>query len=247
MKIFRLGRAASVAAACIAAATLSASPSSANTGGISFSLVGYEVNDHVIRSGGCRNVPVAATHNAPPQVDDVTASVEVWKGSKYVDTVTLMDDGPGRLSGNFYYCPFKGVGTFRLGPAEVDWTNCCSTDDFLSGTFTSSASASFAAMQASTMSRPTWSKKRGVATITGKGRYFSVDDSQWRRDPKGMRSSLQRRSSSNSPWKTIKRGKSDKRGKVAFKVRAKKRMQYRIVSSQTRVSFSGTSSVITRR
>jgi hypothetical protein len=226
---------------------MTVSPSSADTGGIGFSLTGIQAADHVIRSGGCHSVPVTVTHNAPPQVDDISAEVEVWNGSKFVDTVYVTDDGPGRLTGSFYYCSFKGFGTFRLGPAEVDWSSCCDADAFLSGSFTSQVSTTFTAKQASSMSKPKWSKKKGVATVTAKGRWFSVEASRWRADPKGVRSTLQRRSGSSASWKTVKSARSDKKGVVRFRIKPKSRAQYRVVSAESKAAYSGISPVITRR
>lgn len=225
---------------------MAGAPAQADTGGITFDITSIQASDHAIRSGGCKSVPVTATHNAPAMVDDVSANVEVWNGSKYVDSFYMTDAGPGRLAGEFYYCPFKGFGSFRVGPSEVDWSSF-SGDNFYSGTFNSAATTRFSVKQASTMSRPKWSKKGRVATVTARGKWYSVDASRWRRDPKGVVSSLQRRANSSAAWKTLKTARSNKKGVVTFKLKPKARMQYRVVSRETKGSFAGISSTITRR
>jgi hypothetical protein len=244
LRLLRAG--AGIVAAGLAASVMAIAPAQADTGGITFNLTGIQASDHSVRSGGCHSVPVTATHNAPPSVDDISADVEVWNGSKYIDTISLNDDGAGRLSGEFYYCTFKGFGNFRLGPSEVDWSSY-SSDDFLSGKFTDSTSARFAVKQASAMSRPKWSKKGRIATVTAQGKWYSIEDSRWKKDPKGIVSSLQRRPNSASGWKTLKTARSNKKGVVTFKVKPKKRMQYRVVSRETKNAFSGVSPTITKR
>lgn len=231
----------------VIAATLLAGPASAaNTGGITFDLTSVQVADHAIRSGGCHSVPITATHSAPPQVDEVTATFEVWHGSEYIGSTYLTDARPGVLTGSFYYCSYQGVGSFRAGPAEVDWSSSTG-DEFLSGEFVSSAQASFAVKQASAMAKPKWSKKGKVATITAKGKWFSVDASKWRKDPKGAVASLQRRVSSSAPWRVVKTDRADRKGVVVFTMKPKKRMQYRVVSRATKNSFEGVSPTITKR
>jgi hypothetical protein len=232
----------------LALSTISVAPAQADDGGIRFDITSIQASDYAVRSGGCHSVPVTATHNAPASVDDIDMRTEVWRGSKYIETISLSEDGPGQLSGEIFYCPFLySVGTFRLGPSEIDWSSFTS-DDFLTGQFNDSTTASLAIKQATAISKPKWKKRGRGATVTTKGRWFSLDSSSWQHDPKGIVNNLQRRSDSNHGWKTIKSARSNKKGVATFKIKSKptKRMQYRVMQKSTKYSLGATSPSIRR-
>jgi hypothetical protein len=240
LRSLRVGSALALAA-LMTTTGLATSTAEADTGGITFAITSLQANDYTIRSGGCHYIPVVATHNAPPAVDDIDVEAEVWNGSKYVSSVSLSEAGPGRLEGSYQYCGYEGRGKFRLGPAEVSWYTWGS-DDFRTGRFESNITTTFSVKQASRLSGFKVTKKGKVRTFSVKGTFYYADGSRWASFPKGEKVTLERRSTGGS-WKKVKTMKVGKHGKATAKVTTSRAAQYRVRDSATANSWGATSAV----
>lgn len=233
--------AVAIATLALGAGVIQAAPAQAGSGGITFSITSIQVDDYAIRSGGCRSIPIVATHDAPVLVDYVSADVEIWNGSRYVDEAFLTGDGPGRLEGSFHYCTFKGLGDFRLGPTEISWSGMTASD-FLSGEIQSSKTTTFTILQDARVSKLKAKRSGKKITFTGKSSWYSVKSSKWLADPKGWKFKLQRQAPGGA-WKTVK---SARVGKKGFKVSTSRSASasYRIVTSAGKETWSGISKIV---
>jgi hypothetical protein len=192
-----------------------------------------------VTSGACRDIPFTVSHTAG-YLDRFTASVEVWKGSKYQgDTFDYVYDSSGPLRGSYYWCPYKGVGTYRLGPTQVEW------DDYsadVGGSFRDGSTVRFKVLQAARFRDLRATNRNGVRTISGRLTYFDVGASAWRRAPQGVKIRLQRQTAIG--WEPVKTGRIGTKGHVAIPVRAAKVREYRLASPRTTRTWDARSSIL---
>lgn len=90
---------------------LGASPAAASDLDNYFNVYNLKAQSLKISSGSCRELTVTAETNAPAEVDDVWAEVDVWHGSDYTGSAWLFSEGdPTQLSGSYMYCPLRRAG-----------------------------------------------------------------------------------------------------------------------------------------
>lgn len=235
---------AAITAAAAALLALGASPASAADDG-PFDLYALRSPGFAVDTGSCRYVPFTARTTAGAEVASVAASVDIWNGREHLGSVDLTSDDSGdptRLSGEYYYCDYEGVGVMRLGDTEVTYYDV----DYNSGSFIDTTRGSVDIRQAV---RTSFSGKRAGATRSFLARplYFEAGWSEaWTRFPEGTVLRLQRRAASGKgTWTKVAAAKVDARGRAAFKVSAPRSFQYRVVASGTKHSRALTSRRIT--
>jgi hypothetical protein len=201
-----------------------------------------------VNSGSCRNIAISARINAASDYHDIYAEVDVWRGNSYQGTASLEGEGAShRLTGSYYYCPYEGLGTFRLGQSEVSWSQY--DDDwnyYYDGEFTDTTRGTTIVKQASRVAL-TGKRQGKVRKFQSVGQYFDTGVSRWLRDPKNVRMTLQRRPASNTAaWRRVKVVRTNKKGVANFRIQAKGTYRYRVVSAGTTRSWLGISRVISR-
>lgn len=210
-------------------------PASADSGN-EFDVYAVEVGDLRVNSGSCRSIPITLRHDIPYL--DVSADVEIWRGSRYIDSEYLFDGGYGYLTDHLQHCPYSdGLGKFRAGPSDVEWA---SSDYSFSDEFRDSTTGSFTVLQDARVKNVKAKRKGKKITITGKSTWYSVSASRWVADPKGWKLRLQRQTKSGS-WKTVKSLRSKKGGKFTVKTSRSSRASYRVVSNASTTTWSGVS------
>lgn len=234
----------------IAGAFLTVSGTTAHADNSYYDIWGIRGADRVINSDSCRYVTVTASTNINPD-DLLSVDAEVWRGSENVGTVSLDHTSAGRLRGQYYHCPYEGVGTFRVGPSEISmWTN-----DYDLNSHMDYSKGSFVVKQASRIRGVKSSRKGSTVTIKANPQYYATGwDSGWTAintdstdKPKKKVFRLQRRNANGTgSWRTIKRAASQKGKTLTLKVKASKKAQYRVVFNETRYTFSSTSKVVRR-
>lgn len=236
----------------IAGAFLAISGTTAHAEG-GYDLWGLSGTDRVVKSGSCRTITVTASTSIPASYGP-RADVEVWLRGDYIESLTLRSAGSGSLRGQFTHCPsLDGVGRFRLGPSEVTFSD----DDFNDYAFEDNSKGYFDAKQASRFTKVKSSRKGSVVTIKSNPQFWgSVPPEAWfpsKREYTTKKSrnkaafKLQRRNANGTgSWRTVKRAKAPKGKTLTFKVKAKKKAQYRVVSLETDRTFSSTSKVVRR-
>lgn len=213
-------------------------PSSADPGNV-FDITSVRVSDLRVNSGSCRSLPMTLTHNGG-QLEDVLASVEIWRGSSYVDSELLSQLSAGRITGSYFYCPYGDqFGRFRAGPSEVSWA---AIDYAETGEFRDATRGTFTILQDARVTKLKAKRKGKKVTITGRSSWYSVDASRWLSDPKRWKLKLQRQTSGGK-WKTIKNFRAGKKG-FAVKTSRSARAKYRVVSAAGRDTWSGVSKTI---
>lgn len=190
--------------------------------------VRLRASGHKVSSGACRDIHFTVSHTAG-YLDRFTAAVEVWRGSKYVgDTFDYIYDSSGPLNASYYWCPYEGVGTYRLGPTRVEW------DDFdadQGGAFTDDSQVRVRVLQAARFVDLRLTRRGNVRTMSGRLRYFDTGVSTWRSAPKGIRIRLQRRT--RSGWDVVNAGRTGSKGFVSISARSTKKLDHRLLSPRT--------------
>ncbi|MFS0885362.1 hypothetical protein [Aeromicrobium sp. 179-A 4D2 NHS] len=240
------------AATLIAGVFLAISSAPSNADDPSYDVWGIRASDRVLNSNSCRYVTVTASTNINPD-DLLSIDAEVWRGSENVGSVSLSHTSAGRLRGQYYHCPYEGVGTFRIGPSEVSvWSG-----DFDLTSHMDYSKGSFVAKQAARFTKVKASRKGKVVTVKANPQYYSIGwDSGWRAAKasefqtsvrKSSHFRLQRRNANGTgAWRTVKGAKPPKSKTLVFKVKTKRKYQYRIVSNETTTTFAGTSRGVRR-
>lgn len=198
-----------------------------------------------VNSNSCRDVQVTAKTTADPtQVEDIWATVDVWRGNKQIDNLDLepVNGDVDQLAGQYYYCPYlDGVGRFRLGSTEVEWYDVNYNDT----SFVDDTTGGMVIKQAT---RDKFSATRSGArrTFYSHASFFAVGYG-WSHFPKGYRVTLQRRPADGSgAWKSIQSQRTNKRGNTTYIVRAAKKHQYRVVRPSTTRSWNLVGPVLTK-
>lgn len=241
-------------ASLIAATFLAFSSAPSNADNATYDVWGIRGADRVISSDACRRLAITASTNIS-RSDFWEATTEVYLRGEYIESVDLSYESAGRLRGYFWYCPgYNYVGEFKVGPTEVSvWPD---EADYKT-VFMDSSKGSFKAKQAARFTKMKASRKDRTVTIKTNPQYYSVgDDSGWypgnaanhsKASRKQTAFRLQRRGANGTgSWQTIKTARPPKGKTLTFKVKAKKKAQYRIVSNETRYTFAKTSKVVKR-
>lgn len=190
--------------------------------------VWFGTQDVRVDSGACRYVPFTINHDGG-FLKSLSVDTEVWRGGQYVgssyayefDTVAFLDD-------KYYWCPFEGLGQYRVGPAQVEWTAEGEPEwdpifeewetSEASGDFIDSSRGHFWIKQDQRAAVRAAKKVKGRVTVTVKVRFFDVENLRWTNDPKGTKVVLQRQTKSG--WKKIGTGKVGKKGLVTVSGKA---------------------------
>ncbi|MBA3309811.1 MAG: hypothetical protein H0U28_07080 [Nocardioidaceae bacterium] len=207
----------------------------ANAAKSSLNVTSIRVHNLIVVGGSCRNIDITARHNGPTHNDfDMDLDIDVWRGRKYVGSAYVYDDRPGRVVGDYFWCPFlDGLGKFRAGPSEVDWYNWGRR--YSSGSFRDGTRDSFWVKQGS-RTKVFVDRTRHRVTFTPRAQYYSVNRSRWR-SWEGHRVVIERRLATGQ-WKRVARTRAGH----ATTVFSPKRHAWRAVtlaSSNTARSRSG--------
>ncbi|GAA3526244.1 hypothetical protein GCM10022196_02950 [Aeromicrobium flavum] len=201
-----------------------------------------------------------ARHNAPSWVHSVQVSTDLRPDPGSSTEVFLEESSRGRLTGTFDYCPRYTdgtVGKYHLGESEVLYYDADGNDlgefiDTSRGYVTIKQSARFVGVKA---------KRKGkTVTVSARPQYWSIgaygevgnwSSANWANNSKSNRLkkqfALQRRTANGrGTWRTVKRVVPPKGTTLAIKLKARKRFQYRIVSTGTARTFATTSRVVRR-
>lgn len=199
-----------IVAAVVATVTAVIGPAaSAATG--PFDVTALKFDNIRVASNACRYTDGVASHNATgPGTWDIDVDVEVWRGSTYIDSAWLFDDAPGEVTGDYLWCPFEGLGTFRVGPSQVSWWWEDADFNFDYGNFTDSTTGSFTARQVSGISLAI-ARSGSRLTHSVLLRRYSVSASSWVRW-RYKTVSIQRRTADG--WVTIARPETNRFGRA---------------------------------
>lgn len=240
------------AASVLAGVLIAITGASANADDSSADVWGLRGSDRTINSGSCRYVTVTGYTNIASD-DLMMIDTEVWHAGKHVGSVSLDVTSPGRLRGQYMHCPYEGLGRFTLGPSEVSvWT-----DDFDLTSHMDYSKGSFVAKQAARFTKVKASRKKSIVTIKSNPQYYATGfDGGWtpisqantakkHRNKTVFR--LQRRNANGTgTWKTVKTSRAPKGKTLTFKVKTKKKAQYRIVFNETAYTFQSISRGVRR-
>lgn len=187
-----------------------------------------------VNSGRCRYLPFTVRHNGG-RLDRFSAEAEVWRGSKYVgETFDYQYDSRGPLRASYFWCPYEGLGTFRVGPTHVEWDD----DGWgTSGQFRDGSRAHIKVKQHQRC-RVDWAtKKRGRVNARGTFRFYAVTASRWVNAPRGAKVTLQRQT--NRGWKSLGTSRVGKQGKVHVSGPAiRRKSRYRMMQFGTPRTWS---------
>lgn len=192
-----------------------------------------------VNSGACRDIPFTVRHNGG-YLDRFVAEVEVWKGSKYMDqTYDYVYDSAGALRGSYFWCPYEGLGTFRLGPTQVEWNDYSYDDE---GSFRDRSIARFQVLQASNFRKVRIAKRGAVRTVHARLVYFDTGSESWEVAPKGTPIRLQRMAGGR--WTYLKTGRVGKGGYISISVKAQRAREYRLIFGKTSRTWGANSLVL---
>lgn len=231
----------------IAAVVLAVSaPSAANAdAGNPFDINTLVGANHRVISGSCRDIVVTARTNAAWDYQDISASVDVWRGATNVGTADLERvAGTSLLRGSYFYCPgLDDVGTFRLGDTSVDWGQYDNDFNYYnSGSFLDTSRGRMVVKQGSYVTL-TATRKGMKRTFRAHAAYFPAGTSSWSHFPKGIAIALQRQGASGK-WAWVRSAKTDRKGNAKLVV--KRAGTYRAVSPTTTRTWGATSRALTR-
>jgi hypothetical protein len=190
-----------------------------------YDITALRVEKLRLNSGACRNLAVTVRHNIP---DGYYADVyfEVWRGPEYQETGSVYGDvASGTLSGTYLYCPYQGLGKFRVGPSEVSYASPNYGD---TGEFRDDTQGSFLVKQDSTTRKFSASRSGRTVRLAATTRFYNSDASQWMRVPKGKVVRVQRQRV-NGSWETVSRARVGNRGRVVASVTSRAKRTWRLM------------------
>jgi hypothetical protein len=232
-----------IAATLLGGGFVAATPTSASAAG--FDLYDISAADFRVNTGNCRYITVTARSAADGRIEDVDASVDVWRGGQSIGSVSLSSAAgdPTRLSGEYFYCPDNDeLGTFRLGPSRVTYWDY----DYNDYKFVDDTTGSMKILQVSSLKNFAVKKKGNKKTFTVRGTFFNCGyESRYQSIPKGAKIVLQRQAS-NGSWKYVKSAKVGKNKKATFVVKFSKKAKYRATFPETTKTWGSTSRTLAK-
>ncbi|GAA3531917.1 hypothetical protein AFL01nite_20340 [Aeromicrobium flavum] len=212
-----------------------------------------------VTSGACRNAKLKMTHNGG-YLERIAAEVEIWKGSRFMgETFDFLYESSDALAVEYQWCPYEGLGRFRAGPSDVEWSYTVETSywdpflemwetetDYREGDLRDYSKASFWIKQDSRLSRPTGRTTGRVRTLSTKLTHYNVEASRWKALRKASVKLQRRASNGRGQWKTIKTVRTSFAGRATAKVKSAKSSQYRFVYGGSGTTWSRTSATVRR-
>ncbi|MBA4608381.1 hypothetical protein H1W00_07825 [Aeromicrobium sp. Marseille-Q0843] len=221
--------------------------------------VWLSAQDLRVNSGACRTARLKMHHNGG-HLERIAAEVEIWKGSRYVgETFDFLYDSSAPLTVEHLWCPYEGLGRFRAGPSDVEWSYTVETShwdsylemwitdtDYREGDLRDRSQASFLVKQDARLSRPTGRTSGRTRTLSTKLTHYNVGASQWKAMKKAPVKLQRRPSNGRGQWKTIKSVRTSSTGRATATAKATKKFQYRFAYSGSGTTWSRTSAAVRR-
>ena len=230
------------------------SASAADGTGDTFNIRSISVSDVHVRSTSCVNTPMSVTFDsgaARGGETSVSADVEIWRGSRQVDTAFVYGDptptsSTFTLRDSYLFCPWVDeLGTLTAGPSQVDgsaydpeWYDTLAEEQFTDYTRTR-----FHARQDSRTSLTATRLSGGRTRFTVVPSYFSVNSSAWKRW--GSKTVTLQRLSSTGSWVRVASVTTSRRGTGTKTISVARGKRFRVVTGGTSATWSSTSATRT--
>jgi hypothetical protein len=200
-------------------------------------ITAIQVADYSVNSASCHRILVTVQFNpAGEAIDDI--DVQIWRGSHDVDDVDVFpDEGATSAVDHYYWCSFDGLGEFRAGPTEIDYSDPETFDD---GVTTDHTVVSFTIKQHSAVTLTTAPARAGKTAFHARLRYWNdgLSERDW---AAGAPLHLQREQA--GVWTTKATAKTDRHGRATF-VRSVAGGLWRVRFSGTARTFAANSTVV---
>ncbi len=223
-----------------ASVTLVAAPSAMAASDISIAPRIVQPNV-VINSTACRQVPISVGYSSSGTIELIDVAMEVWRGDTNVGTASLYGDNTsssGTLDGYYFYCPYEGLGAFRVGPSRINWLD----GNFDSQTASDGQNVYFTARQASRFKNAKVVRSGSTRTFSAKAQFFNVNLSRWDSVRRGTKVKLER--STGGAWRSVKSARVGKSGAVKVSTKTSKKYTYRLTIGSTSKVWGGSSKSI---
>lgn len=223
------------ALACTVAAVVAASATPARADNPSVDITAYRVSNASISAGGCKSVPLTMSATTDPSVTSAGSTTHIYRGTTEVDYDFFEPDVPS----TWLWCPYMGLGTFRFGPTDVDWTTASGSYTDVDGT-TGYGSVKVRSTQALTGT----SRSGSYVTLTARSLYYSLSSSSYAAWS-GARVTFQYRLPGTSTWRNAV-ATTTRSGVASARLYAPSARYWRAVSTQGTTIWGAVSAQVTR-
>ncbi len=205
-------------------------------------ITGYKVSDITVSDSNCRNLTVTASTKVKSDFVDSFGSIDVTRNG---GLVSMLGFEGRKITDRAMICPsFSGLGTYKVGPAEIFaefdyydsyfgeyWSDYSDYTDNTSKTFY---------VRGKTKSTLTAKRSGSKVTLTAKAHVYSPEKYRYAQyNAKGAKLQVK----SGKTWKTIKTVNLSK-GKATVTVKQSKKKTYRLhVPTATWAASTTTKSV----
>lgn len=239
-----LHRGAGLGAAITLAAGLLAMGAPAHASERPIDITGYKVSDITVGDSNCRNLKVSASTKVKGDYVDSSGTVDVTRGGGVIDALWL--DGR-KITDRAFICPsFSGLGTYKVGPADIfaefDYYDSF-FDDYWSDyrSYTDNTSKKFQ-IRGKTKSTLSAKRKGSKVTLTAKAQVYSPEKYRY---AQYNSVSAKFQVKSGKKWKTIKTVNL-KKGAASITVKQSKKKSYRLQVPTATWAAPNTSKSISR-